>query len=181
MADLSRRAFVGGTAGSVAAASLLPGGIRSAESASVTYQALTEAQAATLSAWCDALVPGAEEAGVAAFVDAQLAAPLRDTMLVAKYLTNPPRLPLYRGGLAGIDAESHALHGAAFTALAADARESVIEAAAAGKTAAWTDPDPAFFTFLTRSDGIDVLYGTVAGFERLGIDYLAHIGPPEPW
>ena len=39
-------------------------------------------------------------------------------------------------------------------------------------------PAPLFY-FATRSDTIDVYYGTVQGFVRLGIPYTAHIMPPE--
>ena len=32
-----------------------------------------------------------------------------------------------------------------------------------------------------RPDAIDVVYGTKAGFEQLGVPYMAHIEPPSRW
>ncbi len=46
----------------------------------------------------------------------------------------------------------------------------------------WTNAPPApLFYFALRSDAIDVTYGTMAGFERLDIPYMAHIEPARPW
>jgi len=32
---------------------------------------------------------------------------------------------------------------------------------------------------MVRSDAVDVVYGTVEGFERLGVPYMPHILPPD--
>jgi hypothetical protein len=32
-----------------------------------------------------------------------------------------------------------------------------------------------------RSDAVDVVYGTPAGFEALGVPYMEHIMPPRRW
>jgi hypothetical protein len=34
---------------------------------------------------------------------------------------------------------------------------------------------------LLRSDAVDVVYGTVEGYESLGIPYMAHIAPDRRW
>jgi hypothetical protein len=45
----------------------------------------------------------------------------------------------------------------------------------------WHDPPPPFFYFVSRADAVDVVYGTLEGFRRLRVPYLAHIRPTEPW
>jgi hypothetical protein len=35
--------------------------------------------------------------------------------------------------------------------------------------------------FVLRADALDVTYGTPGGFENLGIPYMAHIMPEQPW
>jgi len=37
------------------------------------------------------------------------------------------------------------------------------------------------FTAKARADGVDVVYGTVEGFERLGVPYMPHILPTARW
>ena len=32
-----------------------------------------------------------------------------------------------------------------------------------------------------RNDAVDVVYGTVEGFARIGVPYLPHILPPRTW
>jgi hypothetical protein len=44
------------------------------------------------------------------------------------------------------------------------------------------DGFPIFLFFMClRSDAVDVVYGTPAGFEKLNIPYMQHILPPEGW
>ena len=35
--------------------------------------------------------------------------------------------------------------------------------------------------FVLRSDAVDVVYGTMEGYERLGVPYLPHIAPDKRW
>ena len=53
--------------------------------------------------------------------------------------------------------------------------------AATSTTIAWTTPTPNLFYFVSRSDAVDVVYGTIKGFHKLDIPYLAHIRPSTPW
>ena len=46
---------------------------------------------------------------------------------------------------------------------------------------AWSGPAAGLVYFVLRSDAVDVVYGTPAGFERLGVPYMAHILPPAGW
>jgi hypothetical protein len=140
-------------------------------------------EAAVYDAWCDQLAPGAAEAGVAHYLDAQLAAPRDEAFLFLRVLANPPFEAFYRQGIAGIEQETRARFGdtASYTALDGSRQREVIDAAAADKTLAWKTPLPSFFFFVSRGDAVDIAYGTEAGFQRLGVPYIAHIRPPRPW
>jgi len=52
---------------------------------------------------------------------------------------------------------------------------------AQGSPKAWIGPPAALFYFVLRNDALDVVYGTEAGFAKLGIPYMAHIAPPTRW
>jgi hypothetical protein len=84
-------------------------------------KALTVAQARTLDAACELIMPatdtpGAREAGVPAFVD----------RAVGDYCT-PADAAAIRGGLDRIEADARAAHGAAFTALAPAQQAALLE------------------------------------------------------
>lgn len=144
---------------------------------------LTVHEATVYDAWCDQLAPGAAEAGVSRYLDAQLAAPRDEAFLFLRVLANPPFEAFYRQGIAGIEQETRARFGGAASYLALDdsQQRELIDAAVADKTSVWKTPPPSFFFFVSRSDAVDVAYGTEAGFRRLGVPYIAHIRPPEPW
>lgn len=144
---------------------------------------LTAHEAAIYDAWCDQLAPGAAEAGVSRYLDAQLAAPREEAFLFLRVLANPPFEGFYRQGIAGIEQETRARFGsdASYTALDDAQQRALIDAAAAETTRVWNTPPPSFFFFVSRADAVDVAYGTEAGFRRLGVPYIAHIRPPAPW
>lgn len=142
---------------------------------------LDEDESALYGAWCDVLAPGAAEAGVARYVDKQLAAAHHDSLLLLRVLGNPPFDGFYRGGIAGIDEESETRFGKRFVSLTHEEQRAVVEAAAAGSTLSWQEPDPGFFYFISRADAVDVVWGTESGFRELSVPYLAHIRPREPW
>lgn len=138
-------------------------------------------QAATYAAWCDVLVIGAARAGVARFVDKYLARPYPVSLLMLRYLQNPPFVDFYLNGVAGVDEESQVRFSKPFLELSVKERRSVVDAAATSSTMAWTDPAPFFFYFISRADAVDVVYGTVRGFRDLGVPYVPHIRPRRPW
>ena len=45
----------------------------------------------------------------------------------------------------------------------------------------WSGPPASYVMFLLRADALDVVYGTQAGFAKLGIPYSAHILPEANW
>ncbi len=145
------------------------------------YQYLKTNEAETLAAWCKSIVSGADVAGVAQFVDQSLAGPPAASLLLLRYLDASDMAGFYRSGIAGIDAESHHRFDLPFLKLSPDQQKDMIAAAVASKMKIWTDPDPNFFYFISRSDAVDVVYGTESGFAEIGIPYLAHIPPLQPW
>jgi hypothetical protein len=183
---ISRRSFTRSAVSGVAAfgglgAVVSTQGATAQEAAAMRLDALADDEASTLAAWCDVMVPGAAEAGVTRFVGANLSKPHTECLLLIRYLRNPPFIGFYQAGIAGIDAESRARFAMDFLALGAGEREAVVQAAATSATVFWKDPDPSFFYFISRSDAVDVVYGTPSGFARLGIPYNAHIRPGQPW
>lgn len=144
---------------------------------------LTADEAAVYDAWCDQLAPGAAESGVSRYLDAQLAAPRDEAFLFLRVLANPPFEDFYRHGIAGIEQETRARFGgdASYAALEGSQQRTLIDAAATDGTLVWKTPPPSFFFFVSRADAVDVAYGTEAAFRRLGVPYIAHIRPPEPW
>jgi hypothetical protein len=182
----SRRAFLARAGVSVAALGVAgcvsPAGLAAADGRPPKrLRVFSKAQAATYAAWCEVLAIGAAKAGVARFVDKYLAEPFPDSLLLIRYVQNPPFTDFYLDGIAGIDQESEARFSASFLDLDKSQKESVVDAAVNSSTIAWTVPNPNFFYFITRSDAVDVVYGTVAGFRHLRIPYLPHIRPRQPW
>lgn len=179
----SRRVFMTQAAGSLAAVAVLGPGVfspRQARAAGKPYMVLSLAEVATLEALGETLLPGAAEAGIAHYVDQQLAHD--GGLLMLQYLDFPqPPSAFYQSGLAGLEQAAQSLHGLAFAGLSAERRQTLVGQLAAGKIASWQAAPQPLFYFTLRADAIDVCYGTLAGFARLQIPYLAHIAPAAPW
>ena len=146
-----------------------------------SFHTLSANEAETLSAWCSIIVAGAHEAGVAQFVDQSLSGTQSDSLILLRYLDAGDMAGFYRNGIAGIEKESQHRFAQPFVQLTQSQQVEMIADAVASKMQVWSDPDPNFFYFISRSDTVDVVYGTEAGFADLGIPYLAHIPPPRPW
>ncbi len=143
---------------------------------------LSAEDAARLEAFGEALVPGARAAGLAHFVDANLARPHGESLLTVRYLdVLPPHDAFYKAGLAALDAASRAVLGAPFEAVSAAAARPLIAAMLPGTIAPWTGPPPALFYLAVRSDAADLVYGTRAAFARMQVPYMAHIEPATDW
>lgn len=154
-----------------------------ARAASAPLRFLDAAEAATLERLGEALVPGSTAAGLAHYVDHQLAGTDADCMLMAKYLgLAPPLGPFYRAAL-GAARAALASHDAD-PANAGDRARAAAQLAAAmlpGKVEGWDGPPAGLVCFVLRTDAIDVVYGTPEGFEKLGVPYMAHIHPTTRW
>ena len=172
-------------ASSVGAIAFLVGGathwLTPAEAAQrgVPAQTLSTAALVTLSAFGEALVPGARTAGIAAYIDASLARTDGGSMLMIRYLdVLPPHRDFYETGLAALETYSQSRFGRAFAALTEDDAHALVGAIAKDNPPGWTGPPAPLFYFAVRADAVDIVYGTKAGMEALDIPYLAHIEPP---
>jgi hypothetical protein len=146
------------------------------------YRVLNVKEAATLDAFGEILLPGAQQAGLSSFIDHQLALPAQEQALMIKYLGPlPPFTDFYTRGIAALDGLAGALHALTFAALPATHATEIVAAVAQGSPTPWNGPPAALFYFVLRNDALDVVYGTEAGFAKLGIPYMAHISPPTRW
>jgi len=138
------------------------------------FRTLTADEAAQLGHLGEALVPGARAAGMAHYVDHHISVPAAESLLILRYLDIAgPYADFYRAGLAQL-ARSTGGNAADWAAIA--------RSLATGTIAPWDDAPPAaLFYFALRADAVDVVYGTQAGFERLGVPYLPHIPPGARW
>lgn len=184
--DLRRRRFVqssglGLLAFQLAGAQVMltPG---EARARAVPFRVLTPAEVATLEAFGEVLLPGARDAGMAHFVDHQLAAEPADCLLLIRYLdVPPPYIATYRPALAALDGVSRATHKQPFTSLAEADAVRLVRALSESSPTGWQGPPAPLFYFVARSDAVDVVYGTEEGFARLRVPYMAHIRPSSKW
>ncbi|MGZ8311146.1 MAG: gluconate 2-dehydrogenase subunit 3 family protein [Allosphingosinicella sp.] len=139
-------------------------------------------QAALLARLGEVLLPGADEAGFVHFIDHHVSVPAPESLLMLRYMdVPPPYADFYRAGLAALDAQARAAHGDGFAALPFEAARAVVGDVARAQPRGWHGPPSQLFYFVARSDAVDVVYGTMEGFERLGLPYLAHLEPQQPW
>lgn len=182
----SRRAFLRGSGlvlGFAVTGGLLSLTPAQARARQLPLQLLSAAEVATLEAVSDALVPGAAEAGIAYFLDQQLAATAEENQLMLKYLGIPAadQLPFYRGALQSIEALAQLRFDAACSALQAAERQQLLAQLAADETPGWRAAPASFVFFVLRADAVDVVYGTPAGSAAIGLPYMPHIQPENPW
>jgi hypothetical protein len=147
----------------------------------VPYQVLDDMQARRLEILAGTIVPGSVDLGVIQFIDHQLQQDPNEALLIAKYFqVPPPYLNFYAGGLSVADGMAQKSVGKSIDDLgAAEVQQLVKEMAVPG---AVVGEFPIFLFYMClRSDAVDVVYGTPAGFNKLNIPYMEHILPPEGW
>lgn len=155
---------------------------REARARAASLKILDERQSGTLELLGEILVPGAAAAGIAHFVDSQLAGDPNDCLLIARYFNlEPPYAGFYAGALAGVERLSARRHGRPFGALAEADAVSLVRDISVRDPEGWEGPPAPLAYLLIRSDAVDVSYGTVEGFQRLKIPYMPHILPPSRW
>ena len=148
----------------------------------VPLRVLTAAEQRAIEALGETLLPGAAVAGLAHYLDQQLAAASPDSLLMIRYLdVPPPYVEFYRPGIAALDQWARRQHGKVFADLTADQRVAFVEAMQKSSPEGWQAAPAPFFYFVVRSDAVDVVYGTAAGFAKLGVPYMAHITPATDW
>lgn len=184
--DLERRSVLRGVA--LGAVAFSAGGAvvwmspREAHAQGVPLAVLAPAERAALEALGETLLPGARDAGIAHFVDSQLAVPPGDCLLAARSANVPPPVAnFYHAALAALDAASVAAYGKAFAECTPEQRHAFVDNMRQKTPEGWTGPPAAQFYALARNDAVDVVYGTLEGFERLGVPYMPHVMPATKW
>ena len=123
------------------------------------------------------------QAGISHFVDQQLSIPHGEALLEARILNvRPPYANFYRAALAALNGASERLNGGrAFAQLSETEQRSLVDNMRQNKVEGWQGPAGPFVYLVLRSDAVDVVYGTMEGYEMLGIPYQAHIVPEKRW
>lgn len=146
------------------------------------FRALRASEVAVVESLGETLLPGARAAGIAHFLDQQLTAPAADSLLMLRYLdVPPPYLDFYRPALAAVDAFARQAFGRPLPELTEEQRIDLVTRMSQGNPEGWQGPPAPLVYFVLRNDAVDVVYGTMEGFEKLGIPYLAHIAPTAKW
>jgi Gluconate 2-dehydrogenase subunit 3 len=155
---------------------------RQAHAADIPMQVLKPEEKATLEGLGDVILPGAKEAGIANFIDHQLAGDPDDCLLIARSLSvSPPYHNFYAAGLAAVDAACRTAYQKPFADLTQEQKVAFVRAMSQKNPDDWQGPPSPFFYFVVRNDATDVVYGTVEGFEKLGVPYMPHILPEKRW
>ncbi len=186
MDGMQRRAFMKGAG--LGALAFTVGGVEvlltpgEARAQGLPLRTLKPEDAATIEAIGETLVPDARKAGIAYFIDHQISIPAEEALLEARILNvRPPYANFYRAALGAIDRASQARSGKRFAELDAAAQREFVDLMRQNKIEGWQGPPGGFVYFVLRSDAVDVVYGTMAGYAALGIPYKAHIAPTKRW
>jgi hypothetical protein len=186
MQDLKRRAFMKGAG--LGALAFTVGGVDmlltpgEARAQAVPFRLLKASEGETIEALGETLVPGARQAGVAHFVDHQLAGPADEALLQARiFNVRPPFVNFYRAAIGAVDRGSDKVFGRKFVQLATFEQRDFINEMRQNKIEGWSGPSGSFIYTLFRTDAFDVVYGTMEGYAALGIPYQAHIAPDRRW
>jgi hypothetical protein len=155
---------------------------REARAQGVPFRLLNADEAETIEALGETLVPGARAAGIAHFIDHQISVPPEEALLEARILNvRPPYANFYRAALGAVDRASSVQSGRRFAWLASHEQREFVNLMRQNKLEGWQGPPGGFVYFVLRSDAVDVVYGTVEGYQALGIPYMAHIAPLKRW
>ena len=93
-----------------------------------------------------------------------------------------PIANFYRAAIAAVDNASQALNsGRKFAQLVRGRAARFRRRMRQNKVEGWQGPGGSFVYLLLRSDAVDVVYGTMEGYEALGIPYMPHIAPDKRW
>jgi hypothetical protein len=187
MNSIRRRAFMQGAA--IGALAFSVGGAEvlmlpsEARAQGVPLKVLTGDEARRLEAVGEAMVPGARDAGIAHFVDQQCSAPSHEALLRLRISNwSPPFANFYRAALNEIDRQCNEMHGKPFAELAPAEQHAFIGLMRTNKLAGWKGPRAGGGVYaILRNDAVDVVYGTVEGFERLGVPYMPLVSPTARW
>jgi Gluconate 2-dehydrogenase subunit 3 len=187
MDDIARRSFIKGA--SIGALAFTVGGAevmltaQQARAQGVPLRVLKASEAETLEAVGDVLAIGARQAGISHFVDQQLTvAPGYALLSVRVSEVRPPYADFYREALGAIERAAKSARGVGFGDFTEPQKLEFVTRLSRAELANWDGKvsQAAVYAAL-RNDAVDVVYGTVEGFERIGVPYLPHILPERKW
>jgi hypothetical protein len=179
--DFMRGAALGALAFTVGGAQVLLTA-RAARAQGVPFRLLKADEGEILEALGETLVPGARAAGIAHFIDQQLSVPPEEALLEARILNvRPPYANFYRAAIGAIDKASQARSGRRFAQINTGEQHEFVNLMRQNKLDGWQGPPGPFVYLVTRSDAVDVVYGTMEGYAALGIPYMPHIVPEKRW
>jgi len=139
-------------------------------------------QGETLEALGETLVPQAREAGIAHYIDQQISMPPHEALLQARIFNiRPPFADFYRSAIVTIDESSRKLFGREFALLSAKDQHEFVDRMRQNKIEGWTGRSGGAVYAVLRADAVDVVYGTMEGYEALGVPYMPHIPPEKRW
>jgi hypothetical protein len=186
MTNIGRRGFVKGA--SLGALAFTVGGAQvimaanEARARGMPFRLLDAHQGETLEALGETLAPGARQAGIAHFIDQQLSVPPHESLLQARIFNfRPPFADFYRAAIVTVDGASRKTLGSDFAQLQISEQRDVVNLIRHNKSEGWTGPPGATLYGVLRADAVDVVYGTMEGYEMLGIPYMPHIPPDKRW
>jgi hypothetical protein len=186
MANIGRRGFVKGA--TLGALSFTVGGAQvimaagEARARGVPFRLLDVHQGETLESLGETLVPQAREAGIAHFIDQQLSVPPHESLLQARIFNfRPPFAEFYRTAITAVDEAGRKFFGRDFAQLPAADQREFVDRMRQNKIEGWTGRPGAIVYAVLRADAVDVVYGTMEGYEALGIPYMPHIPPEKRW
>ena len=159
---------------------------REARAQGVPFRLLNAREAEAIEALGETLVPGAQQAGVAHFIDQQISVPAAEALLEARVVNvKPPFVNFYRAAIGAVDRASEAKYGRRFAALVATERHDLVDLMRQNKIECWQGgggaPQGSLVYFVLRSDAVDVVYGTMDGYAQLGVPYQPNIAPEKRW
>jgi len=186
MANIGRRGFM--KTATLGALAVTVGGAevvmtaREARARGVPFRLLDGHQGETLEALGETLVPGARESGIAHFIDQQLSVPPHEALLQARIFNfRPPFAEFYRTAMIAADEGSRKIFGREFAELLPTDQRDFVNRMQQNKIEGWTGRPGATVYAVLRADAVDVVYGTMEGYETLGIPYMPHIPPEKRW
>jgi Gluconate 2-dehydrogenase subunit 3 len=186
MANIGRRGFV--TGATLSALAFTVGGAEiimtagEARARGVPFRLLDAHQGETLEALGETLVPDARESGIAHFIDQQISVPANECLLQARiFNVRPPFAELYRTAITTVDNGSRKRFGRDFVQLPPADQRGFVNLMRQNQVEGWTGRPAAMVYAVLRADAVDVVYGTMEGYETLDIPYMPHIPPEKRW
>lgn len=157
---------------------------REAHAQSVPIRTLKPEEVETIEALGEALVPDAKKSGIAHFIDHQISVPPEQALLQARiFNVKPPFANFYRAATGAVEKAVGARHsGKRFAQLSAEEATAFINDMRQNKIQGWPGPPGGGFIYtILRTDAVDVVYNTIAGYQALGVPYMPHILPEKKW